>query len=74
MNIQIQNKLKTDPNYIKYLRENSYWYKILSRNPELFETMISEMKEKYSLRPTDKINNVIDSINLLDSFINNIKD
>lgn len=74
MNIQTQNLLKTDPNYIKFLRENSYWYKKLNRNPKLLTEMISEMKEKYAIRPSDKINNIIDSINLLDGFVSNMKD
>ncbi len=74
MNIITNNLLKTDPNYLKYLRENSYWYKNLNRNPESIKVMISEMKEKYAIRPTDKINNIINTIDILDGFINNVKE
>ena len=33
MTLDIQFKIKNDPNYIRYLHENSYWYKFLNRNP-----------------------------------------
>lgn len=64
-----QMKLREDPLYIKFIRENSEWYKILNRNPEMFSKMVSEMKEKYKLRTTDKINNIVDSVDLITKFI-----
>ena len=42
MNLDIQFKLKSNPNYIKYIRENSIWYKLLSRNPNLFNEFTKE--------------------------------
>ncbi len=69
MRFEIQLKLKENPLYIKFIRENSQWYKILNRNPEMFNKMIDEMKEKYKLRTTDKINNVVDSVDLITKFI-----
>ena len=40
MNLELQFKLKQNPLYIKYLRENSYWYKILIRDPKMFDKFI----------------------------------
>ena len=37
MTLDIQFKIKNDPNYIRYLHENSYWYKFLNRNPSSFK-------------------------------------
>ena len=39
MNLDIQFKIKNNPNYQRYIRENSYWYKILNRTPEAFQTI-----------------------------------
>ncbi len=58
MSIDIQFKLKSNPNYIKYLRENSRWYKILLRDPNSFNDFADEVKVNYHLRPIDKINQV----------------
>jgi len=69
MTLELQFKIKSNPNYIKFLRENSFWYKTLNRNPELFNLFVDEMKEKYKLRASDKINNVVDKINLIQSFL-----
>ena len=32
MSLDIQFKLRENPDYLKYLRENSWWYKVLNRN------------------------------------------
>lgn len=73
MNFNTQNLLKTDIKYTKYLRENSHWYKILNRDPTMIKQMIEEMKERYSLRPTDKISNIIDTFDLISKFMNESK-
>ena len=36
MSYELQLKMKENPLYKKYLRENSLWYKKLIRNPSLF--------------------------------------
>ncbi len=67
-------KLYSDNNYIKYLRENSYWYKNLNRNPESIEKMIEEMKERYGLRFKDKIDKAKTSLDLINAFMTVTKD
>ncbi len=73
MNLDLQFKIKNDPNMTRYLRENSNWYKYLNRNPDYFNAFNEEMKEKYKLRPGDKINNFVDKLDLISSFINVLK-
>ena len=73
MNLDLQFKIKNDPNLQRYLRENSSWYKYLNRNPESLISFTEEMKERYKLRPGDKINNFVDKLDLISSFINVLK-
>ena len=72
MSLELQFKLKENPLYIKYLRENNIWYKKLNRNPKLFDEFVSEMKTKYKLRTTDKIEKVIDTLDLVSNLFNNM--
>ena len=46
MTREIQYKLLSNPNYIRYLRENSYWYKELNRNNN-FKDFIEDMKARH---------------------------
>ena len=46
----IQYKINSDINLKKFLRENSYWYKELNRNPENFKYFVEDMKIKYKLK------------------------
>ena len=60
MNLDIQFKINSNPYLKNYLRENSHWYKILNRSPERFNDFILEMKERYKLRLTDKVSDVLE--------------
>ncbi len=73
MTIEIQYKLKNNPYYLRYIRQNSNWYKILNRNPNLFKKFEEEVKEVYQLRPTDRISKALDTIELLQSVISTLK-
>ena len=73
MNLLLQYKIKQNPNYQKFLRENSNWYKYLNRNPDLFNNMVQDMKEKYKLTTSDRINNALNSIGMLQSLIDVLK-
>lgn len=70
METSVKLILDSNPLYKKYIRENSYWYKTLNRNPKMINTFIDDVKEKYKLRTSDKINNVIDKIEMINKFIN----
>ncbi len=70
MDTKIKIFLDSNPDYKNYLRSNSYWYKILNRNPDMIGSFIEEVKEKYKLRTSDKINNVVEKIDMLSKFLN----
>ncbi len=69
MRYEIRQKIYSDPNLIKYLRENSNWYKRLNRGENL-ELMIEEMKERYGLRFKDKVDKIGTGIDLINAFMN----
>lgn len=73
MKLDIQFKIKNDPMLQKYIRENSYWYKILNRNPLMIDQMVDEMKEKYKLTTADKINNISEKLDLIRTFMTVLK-
>lgn len=72
MTLDLQFKLKSNPMYLKYLRENSHWYKILNRDPEMFNTFIEEMKTVYKLRPSDKINKALSTFEMVTAIISSL--
>lgn len=68
MNKIILQKLKNDK-LLEYLKQNSYYIKQLNRNPLSYETFKKEIKEKYNLRVTDKVENIINDIELVSTIL-----
>ena len=56
MSLELQYRINSDPRLKQFLRENSYWYKYLNRSNTYLKPFISDMKDKYKLKTTDKIN------------------
>ena len=73
MKLDVQFKLKSNPLFIKYLHENSYWYKILYRDPDMFNEFVNEVKKNYKLRPTDRISDAINTFEMLTSIFSSLK-
>lgn len=73
MSLDVQFKLKSNPIYIDYLHKNSYWYKILTRNPTAINNFIEEVKTNYELRPSDKINKALQTFEMLSSVLSALK-
>ena len=73
MTLELQFKIKNNPNYKRYLREHSYWYKQLNRNPSSFSLFEEKMKEDYRLRPSDRFSKVIDTIDMLQTVLSTLK-
>ena len=73
MTYSLQSKINGDINLKRFLRENSYWYKILNRNENTFSQFVEEMKIKYKLTTSDKINRTIDNISMIQSFLEVLK-
>ena len=73
MTLDIQIKLKSNPYYIRYIREHSNWYKILNRDPMMFKDFEEKVKEDYKLRPMDKVAKALDTIELLQNILTTLK-
>ena len=72
MTLELQFKLKSNPLYIKYLHENSHWYKILNRDPGMFDDFVEEMKTNYKLRPSDKLNKALSTFEMVSAIISSL--
>ncbi len=73
MTLDLQFKLKSNPLFIKYLHENSYWYKFLNRDPSLFDEFVNEVRTNYKLRTTDKINKALSTFEMISTIISSLK-
>lgn len=73
MTNEVNNKLKSNPLYIKYLREHSYYYKLLNRDPNLINGFIEEAKKEYKLRSIDRISKLSDYMDFFSSIVSNLK-
>lgn len=69
MTLELQFRIKNDPNLFRYLRENSYWYKQLNRNPKSIKQMEMEMKKRYQLTTVDKITNIKKGLDMVRTFM-----
>lgn len=73
MNLQTQFTIKNNYLLQRYIREHSYWYKILNRNPEFLSKMEEDMRKEYKLTAADKINDISEKLTLIQTFMNMIK-
>ena len=73
MQLDLQYRIKQDEKQIMFLRENSYWYKYLNRNNKYYKEFINDMKDKYKLKPTDKINKMMENMNMVRTFLDVLK-
>ena len=73
MQLNLFRKINQDPKQKQFLRENSYWYKYLNRTNISYKYFIEDMKHKYKLTNTDKLNRLINNINTISSFLDVLK-
>ena len=73
MRYDVKESIYKDETLLRYLRENSGWYKRLNRNESL-ENMVNEMKEKYGLRFRDKVDKIGTGIDIINAFMNVTKE
>ena len=69
MNKLVINKIISDEKLFSHLMEQSYYIKFLNRDPSYLKTFISKMKEIYKERPSDKVESVIDTVDIISSLI-----
>ena len=73
MEILLQQKLNEDKKMAEFLKQNSYWYKELNRSADNYKNFLNAMKEKYHLKVSDKINDAMDSIDLISGILETLK-
>ena len=73
MTLEIQYRIKNNPNYQRFLRQNSQWYKYRNRNPAYFKNFESQVKEAYSLRLSDRISSTIKTLEILENVMSSLK-
>ena len=69
----LQQKLIEDKKFKKYLDDNSSYIKFLNRNPSNYQMFMKEMKEIYKERTSDKINDAMNTINIVSSILDTLK-
>ncbi|MGM9834190.1 MAG: hypothetical protein ACI31M_00195 [Bacilli bacterium] len=63
--------LKSKKNYYEYFKENSFWIKTLNRGVNVKE-LENFIKNKYRLKTTDRISEVIDNLDLINTMLSNL--
>ena len=69
--MSIETKIYLNNNYLlkKFLHENSKYYKYLNRDPMFIKELNELMKEKYKLTIPDKIDNLKEKLDMVNTFI-----
>ena len=73
MKLDLQYKIKSDIKQINFLKENSYWYKYLNRSNIYYKDFLNDMKDKYKLKPSDRINKISKDIEILNNILDVLK-
>lgn len=74
MQLETINELEKDKKMHNYLYDNSIYYKLLNRSPLNYQKFVNDMKEKYKLKTTDKLNDAIEKIDMVNSILKVIND
>ena len=69
MTVELQLKINSDQRLKQFIRQYPNWYKLLNRNPYLYKDFVNDMKEKYKLTTSDRLNKTLDSISMLQTFL-----
>lgn len=69
MTLDLQFKINGDEKLKNFLRENSYWYKYLNRNPNSFPEFVEDMKKTYKLTAEDRMNKLFDNLSMFQTFL-----
>ncbi|CDE49475.1 unknown [Firmicutes bacterium CAG:460] len=73
MELQTQILFRQNPKSFELLKQNSYYFKYLNRGTIDFKKFNSDMKEKYKERTTDKLESLMDNMDLISSVLNVLK-
>ena len=73
MTTELQLKISSDPRLVSFIRKYPIWYKRLNRNPLLFKDFTEDMKDKFKIRPSDRLNKTLENISMIQTFLNVLK-
>jgi len=73
MQVNTLLEIRKDKKMEELLKLNSYWIKELNRDYNNVKLFKNDMKIKYRLRTTDKINDAIDNIDLISNVLSALK-
>ena len=73
MTLELQFKIKENENYLRYLRQHAYWYKILNRNPLEFKRFEEEVKKEYHLSKVDRLQKAFNTFEMLEKILVSFK-
>ena len=73
MSLEVQFKIKENENYLRYLRQHAYWYKILNRTPKEFKRFEEEVKKEYQLSKIDRLERVFNTFEMLEKILVSFK-
>ena len=68
----LQKKLQEDKKFKRYLDNNTEYIKYLNRDPTNYSWFIKEMKEKYKEKASDKLNDAMNTIDIVSSILNTL--
>lgn len=73
MELQTQILFRQNKKEYELLKQNSYYFKHLNRGTVDFKKFTADMKEKYKERTTDKLESIVDNMDLISSVLNVLK-
>ena len=73
MDIKIQYILNSNPLLKRYLKEHSFYYKNIIRNPSFINEINELMKKDYHMTLPDKLDKIRDNITMFNTFMDVLK-
>lgn len=73
MQVQTRIIINNNLDLKRYLKEHSYWYKYLNRNPIYLKEMEEAMKKDYKLTTSDKIQKIGENISFVSNLLSVLK-
>ena len=70
---ELQLNINNDIRLKRFIREYPNWYKILNRNPLMYKNFVNDMKEKYQITTSDRLNKTLNSISMVQTFLDVLK-
>ena len=69
----LQMSFRENPKMFELLKQNSYYFKGLNRGVVDYKKFVSDMKVKYKERTSDKLESIMENMELVSSVLNVLK-